>query len=118
MAGVGRQTDPGREARPEGSPRLRLLVCTSCWLRPWDCACEGKKRTKDKQRVTAPAWASVPVHTAGDVRAAVEQVTGDKDAAYAVAELLGREPEPATRRRRAATRQDARPKTEGGRQLA
>lgn len=118
MGRVGRQSDPGREVRPEGSPRLHLLVCVSCWRCPWDCACEGKKRTKDKQHVTAPGWRRVRVHTAGDVRAALELVGIDRDAAHAVVEALTTTAEEPARRRssRASERPGAR--REAGRLLA
>lgn len=103
MAGVGRQTDPGKQARPGDSPRLHLLVCVTCWQRPWDCACGEQSRTEDGQHVTSPAWTRLPVFTEGDVRAAIEAVTKDRDLAYQVAELLS-VPDDAAERRRPPSR--------------
>lgn len=117
MARVGRQSDPGKEVRPAGSPRLHLLVCTSCWHRPWDCTCEVK-RTKDRQHVSSAAWRRVPVHTAGDVLAAIVAVTGDRDVAHEVVERLtgGEQSGEARRPTRATERPGSR--HEGGRLVA
>lgn len=114
MARVGRQSDPARKVRPEGSPRLYLLVCTRCWQRPMDCSCE-KKATEDRQHVTSPGWQRVQVHTAGDVAAAIKKAGGDPELAEKVTEQLLGDGE-----RRRPTRATERPgsRGEGGRLIA